>query len=143
MILPGFGRKMGAALKSFLNPLKIGAKYSRSGQAARGDIARRDDMSDDSSNVGNNGEKDASKAERHEARLKRQAARAAKSGGGDGERPARICTLSTVEVKKDHEGYHVAVSSGGGRRAFVIAPQEIGPVLKDLETAIQVIRGQQ
>jgi hypothetical protein len=86
-------------------------------------------------------EKSAGKAEKRDARQKRQAERAEKQAG----RPARLCTLSTVEVKKDDEGYQITIhghSSEGRRRHFVLTPQEVGPVLRDLETAIQVIRGQ-
>jgi hypothetical protein len=78
------------------------------------------------------------KAEKEEARLRRQAARAEKTAG----RPAKLCTLSTVEVRKDDKGFQVYINVTEGRRHFSVAPQEAGPVLRDLETAIQVIRGQ-
>jgi hypothetical protein len=86
-----------------------------------------------------NSEKSGSKAEKQEARLKRQAARAEKTAG----RPTRLCSLSTVEVRKDDAGFHVFINGAEGRRHFTLTSQEVGPVLRDLETAIQVIRGQQ
>jgi hypothetical protein len=86
-----------------------------------------------------NNEKSASKAEKQEARMKRQAARAEKTAG----RPARLCSLSTVEVRKDENGFQIFINGSDGRRHFSLTPQEVGPVLRDLETAIHVIRGQQ
>lgn len=84
-------------------------------------------------------DKSASKAERHEARLKRQAARSEKPGG----RPARLCVLSTVEVKKSEQGFQIVINGSERRRHFTLTPDETGPVLRDLEIAIQVIRAQQ
>jgi hypothetical protein len=131
---------MGAALKSLLKPPKNAAGHWDDSPIERADPARSEEMPSKTLKVENTNDKSASKAERHEARLKRQAARAEKSGG---DRPVRLCTLGTVEVKKEADGYHVAISSSGGRRAFRITPDEVGPLLKDLETAIHVIRGQQ
>ena len=85
------------------------------------------------------GEASASKAERQEARQKRQAARSEKGGG----RPLRLCALATVEVKKNEQGFQIIINGAERRRHFTLTPEEVGPVLRDLETAIQVIRGQQ
>ena len=87
----------------------------------------------------NKSERAATKAERQESRLKRQAARNEKAATSD--RPARLCSLATVEVRKGADGYQVFVSSSDGRRHFTIAPGEVGTVLKDLETAIDDAKG--
>ena len=98
-------------------------------------------MSAKTAAVEDGGDRSAGKAERQEAQRKRLVERAKRTGGG--ERPVRLCSLGTVEVKKHTDGYHVAVTSAEGRRSFFIAPHEVEPILRDLETAIQVIRGQQ
>jgi len=87
-------------------------------------------------------EKSAQKAKKQEARTKRQAERAEKRQEKSSGRAMRLCALSTVEVKKDEEGFEVFVNGSHGRHRFVVAADEVGPVLRDLETAIQVIRGQ-
>lgn len=89
-------------------------------------------------NKADGGEKSASKAERQEAREKRQAARTEKTGN----RPTRLCALSTVEVKRSEQGFQIVINGSERRRHFTLSPDEVGPVLRDLETAIQVIRGQ-
>ena len=81
------------------------------------------------------------KSERLEARRKRIAERAEKMSASD--RPTKLCTLSTVEVRQDHEGYQIIISGTGGRRSVIIAANDVLQVLKDLEIAIHVIRGQQ
>jgi hypothetical protein len=81
------------------------------------------------------------RAQRREARAQRQAARPQKAG--EPGRAHKLCSFSTVEVKKSEEGYQVFVTTAGRRSKFTISPGEVGPVLKDLETAIHVIRGQQ
>jgi hypothetical protein len=86
-------------------------------------------------------EKSVSKAERKDARAKRQAERAEKRGEkATAGRPTKLCALSTVEVRKDEEGFQVIVNQSEGRGKFVVTPDQVGPVLRDLETAIQVIR---
>jgi len=88
------------------------------------------------------GKKDkAPRAARREKRKERKAEKAAKRGESqkEGGRPARLCSLATVEVKRGNDGFHVSVSGGKG---FVIAPDKTNQVLRDLETAIVVIRGQ-
>ena len=70
---------------------------------------------------------------------KREAARREKSDSG---KAVRLCSLATVEVKKTKDGFHVSVDGGQGNRSFSIAPGQADQVLRDLETAIVVIRGQ-
>ena len=77
-------------------------------------------------------------------RKNRQAERAEKRGEkATSGRPAKLCSLSTVEVRKDEEGFQIYVNQTEGRRHFVVTPDQVGPVLRDLETAIQVIRNLQ
>lgn len=82
-----------------------------------------------------------------EKRLERMAERQAKRGAAQKEkagsgRPARLCSLATVEVKKGNDGFHVSVSGSEVSKTFVIAPDRTNQVLRDLETAIVVMRGQ-
>ena len=87
-------------------------------------------------------EKAAARAQKREGRVQRGAAR--KQKAAEKGRPTRLCSLATVEVKKGKDGFHVAVGgSGAGRKSFTIAPNDVSQVLRDLETAIEVIRGQQ
>jgi hypothetical protein len=86
-------------------------------------------------------ERAAARAQKKEGRAGSRAARKSKSG--ESARPERLCSLATVEVRKSSDGFQVAVSGSGGRKVFTIAPNEASPVLRDLETAIQVMRGQQ
>lgn len=72
-------------------------------------------------------------------RLERLKLRNEKSGQAN--RATRICTLGKVEVKKNYNGYQVTIKGRAGRRVFSVASHEVGPVLNDLETAIQIIRG--
>jgi hypothetical protein len=89
------------------------------------------------------GAKSAARAQKQEARAQRQAARSQKAAeGGRTGRPEKLCSFSTVEVRKGEEGYQVIINSAERRYKFTIAPDEVGPILKDLETAIHVIRGQ-
>jgi hypothetical protein len=91
-------------------------------------------------------DKSAGKTERREARLQRQAEKAEKRAdkvAAKSDRPLHICSLSTVDVRKSSEGYQVAITSSGVRRTISLAPHDVGQVLKDLETAILVIRSQQ
>ena len=85
----------------------------------------------------------ASKEKRRERnagkQAKREAARQQKMGSG---KPARLCSLATVEVRKGDDGFHVSVSGSQGSKTFTIAPDQTNQVLRDLETAIVVIRGQ-
>jgi len=87
------------------------------------------------------GQKTVGKAERREARLKRHAAKAEKAVKND--RPLHLCSLATVDVKKSAEGYQLGLTSAGLRRTVNVAPSDVGQVLRDLETAIQVIRSQE
>jgi hypothetical protein len=85
-------------------------------------------------------ERAAARAQKREGRAERKASRKGKSA--EGGKATRLCSLATVEVKKGSEGFHVSVNGSGGRKGFTIAPDDAGQVLRDLETAIQVIRGQ-
>ncbi|HLY04659.1 MAG TPA: hypothetical protein VKR31_02825 [Rhizomicrobium sp.] len=76
------------------------------------------------------------KERKAEKQAKRQEAHKSKEERG---KPSRLCSLGTVEVKKGSDGFHVSV---GGGKGFVIAPDKTSQVLRDLETAIVVIRGQ-
>lgn len=90
-----------------------------------------------------NAAKGAAKAQRHELRAQKKQARDQKNAeSGRPERATRICTFSTVEVRKSEAGYEVRVTGAERRYKLKLTPQEIGPVLKDLESAIHVIRGQ-
>jgi hypothetical protein len=86
------------------------------------------------------GKKVGNRAERQEARLQKQAARAEKVASTG--RPAHLVSLKTVEVKEGDGGFQIFVSGSEGRRSFAIKRNEVGQVLRDLETAIQVIRAQ-
>ena len=82
-----------------------------------------------------------------EKRLLRSAERQAKRGEAakaraESGKPTRLCSLSTVEVKKGSDGFHVSVSGTQGSKTFTIAPDRTTQILRDLETAITVIRGQ-
>ena len=85
-------------------------------------------------------ERAAARAQKREGRAERKAARKGKAG--EGGKAARLCSLATVEVKKAGDGFHVSVNGSAGRKGFTIAPNEASQVLRDLETAIQVMRGQ-
>ena len=61
----------------------------------------------------------------------------------DSGKSTRLCSLATVEVKRSKEGFHVSVNGSRGSKSFTIAPDQANQVLRDLETAIVVIRGQQ
>jgi len=84
--------------------------------------------------------KAAARAQKKESRAQRKSARKNKSA--ESARPTRLCSLATVEVRKGSDGFHVAVNGSGGRKSFTIAPNDASKVLRDLETAIQVMRGQ-
>ena len=86
-------------------------------------------------------ERVAARAQKRQDRESRQAAR--KSQPGDKVKPERLCTLETVEVRKSSEGFQVGINGAGGRKTITIAPNEASQVLRDLETAIQVIRSRQ
>jgi len=86
-------------------------------------------------------ERAAARAQKRQARESRQASRKTKSA--ESAKPERLCSLTTVEVRKSSDGFLVAVDASNGRRSFTIAPDEASQVLRDLETAIQVIRGRQ
>ena len=87
--------------------------------------------------------KSAARAEKKEARAHRKEARAQKSTeAGRHERAAVLCKFTHVDVKKSDEGFQFSVRGAERRFKFTLAPQEAGPILKDLESAIQVVRGQ-
>ena len=91
------------------------------------------------------GKKDkAARAAGKEKRRERKAEKQAKREAAHQEtgRPTRLCSLSTVEVRKGNEGFVVAVKGPQGNRTFQIAPDQTSQILRDLETAIVVIRGQ-
>jgi len=91
------------------------------------------------------GAKPADKSERREARHQRRVAKAEKKAekAAKSDRPQHLCSLTAVDVRKSSEGYQLGIASSGVRRTFSLAPNEVGQVLKDLETAIHVIRSQQ
>lgn len=84
---------------------------------------------------------DESGEDRAAARAKRQAARSARASGS--ERPLVLCTLRTLEVKKGEDGIQLILHISDGRRVVRFTAAEVAGVLRDLETAIHVIRGQQ
>jgi len=86
-------------------------------------------------------ERAAARAQKAESRAKRDAERKEKAAGKG--RPARLCSLATVDVKKAAEGFTISVSTSSGRKSLLIPPNETSQVLRDLSTAIEVIRGQQ
>ena len=79
------------------------------------------------------------RAERRDARIKKQASRTKKDGS---ERAVRICALGTIEVKKDSKGYQIIASGTDKRRSISVNTNEVGAMLKDLEAAIYVIRAE-
>jgi hypothetical protein len=81
------------------------------------------------------------KRHRHVVRTERLAARREKAAAG--ERAVRLCSLETVEVKKGREDLQIVVDNSDGRWFVFVTTRDAGPVLRDLETAIKVIRGQQ
>jgi hypothetical protein len=87
-----------------------------------------------------NPERAAQRAQKRAGRAERKAARKGKRA--ESGKSARLCSLATVEVKKASDGFHVSVNGSAGRKAFTIAPNDASQVLRDLETAIQVMRGQ-
>jgi len=86
-------------------------------------------------------ERAAQRAKMVETRAKREEARKEKAAASG--RPARLCSLETVEVRKGNDGFVVTVNASTGRKSFTITPNEASQVLRDLETAIHVVRGQQ
>ena len=85
----------------------------------------------------------ASKEKRRELQAKKVAKRqAAQKEKAESGKRIRLCSLPTVEVKKGNDGFHVSVSGPQGIVTFTLAPDQTTQVLRDLETAILVIRGQ-
>lgn len=87
----------------------------------------------------------ASTKEKHQQRnTAREAKReAARKKWVDSGKALPLCSLATVEVKKGNDGFHVSFSGSQGNRAFIIPPDQTTQVLRDLETAILVMRNQQ
>lgn len=85
-------------------------------------------------------EKAAARAQKRESRQKRSEAK--KQKAAESGRPSHLCSLATVDVKRGNDGFSVTVNGSAGRKSFTIAPNESGQVLRDLETAIQVMRAQ-
>ena len=112
--------------------------------------ASKPDLREDVMAGTQNGESKKDKAARaagREKRKERKAEKAAKRDAAHKEKsesgkPSRLCSLATVEVKKGSDGFHVSVSGSQGSKTFTIAPDRTSQVLRDLETAIVVIRGQ-
>jgi hypothetical protein len=101
-------------------------------------------MTGESAKAESESAREATEAEKLDRKQQRKAARAEKgTARGEAGRPIHLCTLNTIEVSKTEEGFRVFVKVSDGRRSFTIAPGDVGQVLKDLETAIHVIRGQQ
>jgi hypothetical protein len=83
----------------------------------------------------------AVRSKRREARTQREASR--KQKAAESGRPSMLCSLATVEVKRSNDGFQVAVKGQAGRKSFDIPASEANHIMRDLETAIQVIRGVQ
>jgi hypothetical protein len=58
----------------------------------------------------------------------------------DSGKALQVCSLATVEVKRGNDGFRVSVK---GSKTFAIAPDQATQILRDLETAIAVMRNQQ
>ena len=80
----------------------------------------------------------AARSKRLEAKSQREAAR--KQKAAESGRPSRLCSLATVEVKRSNNGFQITIQGG---KSFTVPASEANPILRDLETAIQVIRGVQ
>jgi hypothetical protein len=92
-------------------------------------------------------EKAAARAQRREkaaarAQKRKSATTTRREKAAEGGKGVLLCWLATVAVKKGNEGFHVSVSGSHGLESFTITPDEASQVLRDLETAIQVIRSQ-
>ena len=61
----------------------------------------------------------------------------------DSGKALQLCSLATVEVKKGNEGFRLSVNGSQGTKTFTIAHDETTQVLRDLETAILVMRNEQ
>ena len=86
----------------------------------------------------------AGKAKRQKRKHEREARReAARKEWVDSGKALHICSFATVEVKKRNDGFHVSVSGSQGGKTFAITPEQATQVLRDLETAIAVMRNQQ
>ena|ERR1700731_463300 len=95
----------------------------------------------DSQNTESKEQRAAKRQKRNEGRAQRQAVRQQK--GRESGRPSRLCSLATVEVKRSNDGFHVTIQAQAGRKSFTVAESEATRILRDLETAIHVIRGEQ
>jgi helix-turn-helix protein len=81
----------------------------------------------------------AQRAVRRDARIKKKGPRTKEDGS---ERPTRLCSLGTIEVRKDSQGYQIIVRGGENRRSINVAASEVSAMMKDLEAAIYVIRAE-
>src|SRR5436305_2059765 len=101
---------------------------------------------DGQSNTDKAGKQEArvtAKKKRQERKAEREARRAAvRQEKIDSGKASTLCSLETVNVKKGNDGFHVSVTGLQGSKTFIIAPAQTTQVLRDLETAIHVIRGQ-
>lgn len=99
------------------------------------------------SNLDKAGKREAratAKKKRQERKAEREAKRAAvRQEKAESGKASPLCSLATVNVKKGNDGFHVSVTGSEGSKTFIIAPDQTTQVLRDLETAINVIRGQQ
>ena len=101
---------------------------------------------DAQSNIDKAGKREArvsARKKRQERKAEREAKRAAvRQEKIDSGKASTLCSLAMVNVKKSNDGLHVSVSGPQGSKTFTIAPDQTTAVLRDLETAIHVIRGQ-
>jgi hypothetical protein len=104
------------------------------------DLSAQSDMDATAKREGRAAGREKSQKRKAEREAKREAARKKWVDGG---RALPLCSLATVEVKKGNDGFRVSVSGSQGGKTFVIAPEQATQVLRDLETAIVVMRNQQ
>lgn len=87
--------------------------------------------------------KSAARAQRLEIQAQKKDARAQKAKESDRpEKAGLLCMFPRVDVRKSDEGYQFFVRGEERLWKFALTPQEVGPILKDLESAILVVRSQ-
>jgi hypothetical protein len=58
-------------------------------------------------------------------------------------RPARPYQLDAVQVRRHKDDFQIVIKSPNTRKSMAVSAQDMGRVLRDLETAIKVIRAWQ
>ena len=62
---------------------------------------------------------------------------------GSGERRrSRLCSLQFVELSKIEDGFHVVVTAGSDRRAFIVPSGMATQILNELDIAFRIVRSQ-